>query len=145
MLIVENMLSTILVAVPAPSRVEPVTISGPTATSIACSAAADSGVPVLQDSPTVSAPRAAALRTAPSTWGTAAGGDADDGVERADAQGGQVRGPGLLAVLGGLDELTIAPGPPAIRPMTTSPEVPNVGGISEASRMPRRPEVPAPT
>ncbi len=43
--IVEIMLSTSFWAVPAFSRVEPVTTSGPTTTSMGCWAAADSGAP----------------------------------------------------------------------------------------------------
>jgi hypothetical protein len=34
--------------------------------------------------------------------------------------------------------------PPAISPITTSCEIPKVGGHSDASRMPNRPLVPAP-
>ncbi len=40
--------------------------------------------------------------------------------------------------------LTMAEGPPAIRPMTSDGSVLKVGGHSLASRTPRRPAVPAP-
>ncbi|CAM5705250.1 hypothetical protein SALBM311S_06259 [Streptomyces alboniger] len=41
-------------------------------------------------------------------------------------------------------DVTMASGPPAIRPTTWAGSVLKVGGHSEASRTPRRPAVPAP-
>ena len=38
----------------------------------------------------------------------------------------------------------IAESPPAIKPITKSWETPNVGGHSDASRIPNLPDVPAP-
>ncbi len=146
MLIVENMFSTILAAVPAPSRVEPVTISGPTGISMPCSAAADSGVPRLHDSPTVSAPRSVASRSAPSTYGVvpleAIPTTVSSGPGSSPARSAA---PASSLSSAYSTELVIAGGPPAIRPSTTSPSVPKVGGTSAASRTPSRPEVPAPT
>ena len=64
---VVTMLRTSFCAVPALSRVEPATTSGPTSTSIGCSASAESGVSRLHDRPTVRAPRSRAARTAATT------------------------------------------------------------------------------
>lgn len=144
--IVENMLSTSFCAVPALSRVEPLITSGPTSTSIACSAAALSGVPVLHDSPTVSAPSARARRTAASTYGVRPLEATPTTVSSGPIPAASTSAaPASSSSSAPSQGETIALRPPAMIAKTCSGGVEKVGGHSEASSTPSRPGVPAPT
>ncbi len=140
------MLSTSFCAVPAFSRVEPVTTSGPTITSTAWWAARESGTPALQESPTVRAPSLRASLTAATTNGarplaeiptTESSGPASCSRMAAAPASASSSAPSTDRVSAGT--------PPAMMPRTTSGSVPKVGGHSEASSTASRPDVPAPT
>ena len=141
------MLHTSLVAVPALSRVDPVSTSGPTTGSTQMSATARmaSGGSV-QAISTVRAPRSRARVSAPRTKGVVP-----------DAAMPHTTSPVCTACA----SITAAPAagsssapsigvrnarsPPAMMPTTMAGSVPNVGGHSLASSTPSRPDVPAPT
>ncbi|MBW8702618.1 hypothetical protein MBT84_23770 [Streptomyces sp. MBT84] len=144
-MIVEIMLRTSFCAVPAFSRVEPVSSSGPATISMPWSAAAARGLSALHDRPTVSAPRARACSTAPRAYGVRPEAEMPTTVSRSvSASASRSRAASSLESSAPSTEVTIAPGPPAIRPTTCDGSVLKVGGHSEASRMPSRPAVPAP-
>ena len=143
---VEIMLSTSFCAVPALRRVEPVTTSGPTATSIGCSTTALSSAPVLHDRPTVRAPSSRARPSAAITNGVrplaAMPTTASPAVTVASSM---ARRPPSTSSSAASTGETIAGGPPAMIATTSPGSVPNVGGHSDASSTPRRPDDPAPT
>ena len=100
---VEIVLSTSFWAAPALRRVEPAITSGPTTTSMAWSAAPEISEPGWQasaDGQRSGLPGGA--ERAEHVGRAAAGADADDGVGRADAEGGQLGGTGGGVVLGAL-------------------------------------------
>jgi hypothetical protein len=140
------MFRTSLVAVPAFSRVDPAMTSGPTKGAISRSTARPRGLGRLHAIPTVAAPRARASPTAPSTYGvrpdvamptTRSRPVTPSAARSAAPRSGWSSAPSTARVK--------RVGPPAIRPTTIARGVPKVGGHSEASSTPRRPEVPAPT
>ena len=143
---VENMLSTSFCAVPDLRRVEPESTSGPTSTSIPCSAAALRAVPTLHERPMLSAPSSRARRTAAITYGVrpleAMPITVSSGPMPAASMAAAPASASSSAPSTGF---TIAPGPPAMIANTSSGGVLNVGGHSEASSTPMRPGVPAPT
>ena len=135
------------VAVPALRRVLPVTTSGPVTATIAMSAAASvfgrrrrAG-----DDRRARADRARVLERAAHVRRGARRGDADDDVARAHAARVEIDARLLQAVLGAFLRARERRGPPAMIPCTISGSVPNVGGHSDASSTPSRPDVPAPT
>jgi len=69
---------------------------------------------------------------------------ADHGVSIRDLEGRDRRRAGLGASSAPSIDSCRARSPPAMTPMTTPGSMPNVGGISAASRHPRRPLVPRP-
>ena len=144
---VVSMFSTSLVAVPAFRRVEPVSASGPTlgritTSHVAVSCAGGSE----QESSAVRAPsvwaRVNALRTNGVVPLAAIPTTTSRGVTAAVSM---AAAPALTSSSAPSMERTSALGPPAMIPTTVSGGVPNVGGHSDASSTPRRPEVPAPT
>src|SRR3954467_13502182 len=143
---VEIMLRTILSAEPAFRREDPARTSGPTSVTTAKSAARSRGELRLQVRAMVWAPRRRAYSTAAMVKGVRP----------------LVAMPRTISCLPGLRflislmarrvssslasvEEPSALGPPAMMNWTVRGWVLNVGGISEASRAPRRPLVPAPT
>src|SRR5918994_1447022 len=143
---VESVLSTSFCAVPALSRVDPATSSGPTTTSIARSASAASSDPGAQTSATVRAPAARAARTASTTYGvrplalipttTSLGLGASRSSSRAPAA------PSSSAASCSRADAAL---PPATRATIRSAGMENVDSHSAASTAASRPEVPAPT
>ncbi len=145
MVSVETMLSTSFWAVPALSRVEPVSSSGPTTTSMPCSAAAARAEPALQASPTVRAPRSRAYVTAPTAYGVRPEAETPTTLSRS-VSFSAARSAADSSALSSAPSIgvTSASGPPAMRPMTWSRAALKVGGHSLASSTPSLPAVPAP-
>ena len=139
--IVESMLRTSFCAVPAFSRVEPVSSSGPTTTSMPWSAAAPSALSALQDRPTVSAPSGAGvLDRADRVRRAAGGGDRRPPCRpRSAASASRSAAASSLLSSAPSTDVTMAAGPPAIRPTTSAGSVLKVGGHSLASSTPSRP------
>ncbi len=143
--IVESMFSTSFWAVPAFSLVEPAISSGPTTTSMPCSAAAASALSSLQARPTVSAPSARACSTAPTAYGVRPEAETPTTVSSGVSfSASRSRRASSFESSAPSTEVTMAAGPPAISPTTWSGSVLKVGGHSEASSTPSRPAVPAP-
>ncbi len=146
MVIVEIMLSTNFCAVPDLSLVDPATTSGPTWTSMACSAASDRTAPALHDRPTVRAPRLLASRTAATTNGVR-----PLAATPTTTSAGPMRSAAIAsapAAASSSAPSTAPPSavlPPAMMAPTSSGGVENVGGHSAASMTATRPAVPAPT
>ena len=74
-----------------------------------------------------------------------AGRNADHAVLRRDVEVDHGRSAGLPVVFGPFDRVGDGRRPPAMTPTTSSGGVLKVGGHSEASSTPSRPDVPAPT
>jgi hypothetical protein len=128
------------------SLVEPASTSGPTATSIGNSAVALSTVSTLQESPTVSAPRARARSTAATTNGVRPLEAMPMTVSSGPISASSIAdAPASASSSAPSMGLAIADGPPAMMAKTSSGGVLKVGGHSEASTTPMRPGVPAPT
>ena len=101
---VEIMLRTILVAVPAFSRVEPAMISGPTRSAISRSTCWPSRLGRLQAIPTVAGPSRAGLAHGAQHVGSPArSGNADHEIAAGHAQRRQIRGASIRIVLGPFD------------------------------------------
>ena len=139
------MLSTILVAVPARSRVEPDTISGPTTASMHTWAWRESTESLAHTTATVNAPRAFASSTAPTQYGAyplalMATSTSLSPTRARRTSSAPNSGESSAPSIG----TRIARSPPAIRPTTCSGGTPKVGGHSLASSTPSLPLVPAP-
>jgi hypothetical protein len=94
----------------------------------------------------VRAPRSAARpQRAVHVGGGPGGRDAQHEVERADLRSSIAAAPSSGWSSAPSMARVSASSPPAMTPCTISGSVPKVGGISEASSTPSRPEVPAPT
>jgi len=143
--IVEIMLSASFCAVPAFSRVEPVSTSGPTSISMAMSAAAPTAEFLLHVTPTVAQPTLFAYSSAAITYGVRPLAAIPTTVSLESALSSfRSSTPMVRLSSAPSTERTSAPMPPAMRPTTISGGVPKVGTHSVASRIPRRPLVPAP-
>ncbi|CAO0837139.1 hypothetical protein SMICM17S_12175 [Streptomyces microflavus] len=142
---VEIMLRTSFWAVPAFSRVEPVSSSGPVTISRPCSAAAASAESALQERPMVRAPCARACSTAPIAYGVRPEAEIPTTVSSALSFSAS-RSAAASSLLSSAPStaFTMADGPPAISPTTSEGSVLKVGGHSLASSTPSRPAVPAP-
>ena len=142
---VESMFRTSFWAVPALSRVEPVTTSGPTSTSMARSAAALRADPGLQTTATAKAPRSRAAPSAPRTYGVDPLAARPTTTSRSPAPARcTARAPARASSSAPSTARRRATSPPAMVPCTCSGGEEKVGGHSDASRTPRRPLVPAP-
>ncbi len=139
------MLSTSFCAVPAFSRVEPVSTSGPVTTAMAWSARSRMGAGSLLEMAIVNAPRSRAACRAAMTYGVAplaatptkasfSPASTSDTSQR--ARSGSSSAPSMLIVS--------APSPPAMSALTRRGETLKVGTHSTASSMASRPLVPAP-
>ena len=139
------MFSTSLVAVPAFSRVEPLSTSGPTTGVIARSTAADQlrvGIARQADGERAQPP---GVVDRPEHVGRPpAGGDADEHVAAPKLERRQVVLAELGMVLRPSTARVSAAWPPAMTPTTCPGGELNVGGHSVASSTPSRPDVPAP-
>ena len=143
---VDSMLRTIFCAVPAFSRVDPVSTSGPTSGAIKIFAIRATGMLRLAVTATVVALHFRAYFNAPSTYGV---------VPLAAIPMTTSFGVNFLARKSSSPFRTkssapstafvTARRPPAISAWTNLREVPNVGAHSAASRTPNRPLEPAPT
>jgi len=141
------MLRMSFVAVPALRRVLPVMTSGPVTATIAMSAAASMFAGGGEQATiAVRAPTDRACSSAVRTYGVVP--DAAMPTTKSPA-----RTPRASRSIRAASSLSSAPScalvsagvPPAMIPCTISGGVPNVGGHSEASSTPSRPDVPAPT
>src|SRR5690606_17244275 len=142
---VERMLSTIFSAVPALSRVEPATASGPTTGAMVQSASASKAGGRLQVSPRGAAPMARAWRTAPSTKGVLPLALIPTTRSPGRARWATWAAPSASSSSASSTALRKASTPPARITSTPSSPTPKVGYHSTASRIPSRPLVPAPT
>src|SRR5581483_6729691 len=133
-------------AVPALSRVEPVSTSGPTLGAITIVANRAIGMRVLDVTATVIAPRLRAYRKALSTYGVvplAAIPTTMSFLVRAILR--RSLAPFAVESSAPSTAPAMARLPPAISAITSRFETPKVGGHSAASRIARRPLDPAPT
>ena len=141
---VDIMLSMSLEAVPDFILVEPVTNSGPTTATIGISQISAAFAPSLQVMHEVSMPALRAPLMAPKIYGAPPEAlmptSVSDGVGLKASRSFQPRSASSSAPS---TAVRMAVSPPAIIPMNF-PLTPYVGRISDASTIPRRPEVPAP-
>lgn len=143
---VEIILRTILCAVPAFMRDDPAKTSGPTSVTMAKSAARSRGELRLQVRAMVLAPRRRAYSRAAIVKGVRPlvamprTTSCLPGLRFLISRSARAVSSSLASV-----EAPNALGPPAMMNCTVRGSVLKVGGISEASRAPRRPLVPAPT
>ena len=140
-------LSASLVAVPALSRVEPVTTSGPTGiASITSTVAAISAGGVLQVRNAVRAPSSRERARAARTNGVVPLAAMPITTSRSETVSSFTASAPATSSSSAPSWLrSSAARPPAITPTTMPGGVPNVGGHSVASSTPSRPLVPAPT
>src|SRR5258708_4612397 len=131
------MLSVTFWAVPAFSRVEPATTSGPASISIATSAASPRGDPGAQLSPTTNEPARLASATAANTYSVRP-------LALTPTTASRVPRRARRASATPLPWSSSASPSPAACACTRSAGIPKVAGHSDASRTARRPLVPAP-
>ena len=143
---VVSMLSTILVAVPAFSRVEPAMTSGPTAGEMTMSTKVCSSVPGQQVRKTILTPFRRARVSAPRTNCVIPLAEMPTSTSlRVGCRRATARAPSSKLSSTPACDRKNAARPPAMIAWTRCIGVLNVGPISAASRTPSRPLVPAPT
>ena len=139
-----SVLSASLVAVPALSRVEPVSTSGPTASAIT-TRAAEAGTSGLQVTSAVAAPRLRASFKAARTNGVTPLAAMPTTMSPGRTRLRIWRAPSAPLSSAPSEERNTVRLPPAITACTSEGGVSKVGGHSAASSTPSRPLVPAPT
>src|SRR5438552_36563 len=145
MVAVVRVLRTSFVAVPALSRVEPASTSGPGAGAMTTSARASRVGGGLQATSTVRAPRRRAAASAARTNGVTPLAETPTTTSPGRTRVPTARAAARASSSAPSRDRKTAAWPPAMIACTRRRGVPNVRGHPAASRTPRRPPVPAPT